>query len=99
MGKPSHLFRICTNINLSRLKDQLDQINRQLKHIDTRRVEDVEYRRPSIDSCDTMRFNRMKLMNDGDGRCNALFYYLIILLDDIVYVYILYDCDDCVTCL
>ena len=31
--------------------------------------------------------------------CNALFNYLIILLDGIVYVYILYDYDDYVTCL
>jgi len=29
--------------------------------------------------------------------CNALFNYLIILLDDMVYVYILYDFDDYVT--
>jgi len=29
--------------------------------------------------------------------CNALSNYLIILLDDMVYVYILYDFDDCVT--
>ena len=32
-----------------------------------------------------------------DGDCNALSNYLIILLDDMVYVYILYDFDDYVT--
>jgi len=31
------------------------------------------------------------------GHCNALFNYLIILLGDMVYVYILYDFDDFVT--
>ena len=30
-------------------------------------------------------------------KCNALSNYLIILLDDMVYVYILYDFDDYVT--
>jgi len=29
-GKPPHLFKIRTDITLSWLKDQLDQINRQL---------------------------------------------------------------------
>ena len=34
-----------------------------------------------------------------EALCNALFNYLIILLDGIVYVYILYVYDDYVTCL
>jgi len=32
-----------------------------------------------------------------DSGCNALFNYLIVLLEDIVYNYILYDFDDYVT--
>jgi len=31
-------------------------------------VDDVEYRRPSIDSARSVRFTRMKLMNDDDVR-------------------------------
>jgi len=34
---------------LSGLKDQLDQINHKLNHRDTRRVDGVEYARPSSD--------------------------------------------------
>ena len=33
-----HLLRIRNDVTLSGLKDQLDQINRQLNHRDTRRV-------------------------------------------------------------
>ena len=42
-GTPPHLFRIHNDVTLSGLKDELDQINRQLNHRDTRRVVDVEY--------------------------------------------------------
>jgi len=38
------------------------------------------------------------LKQSGRMWCNALSNYLIILLDDMVYVYILYDFDDFVTC-
>lgn len=41
--KPPHLFKICTDVMLSRLKDQLDQIYRQLNNEDIRRGDDVEY--------------------------------------------------------
>jgi len=41
--KPPHLFRIRNDATLSGLKDQLDQINFQLKHRNTRRVVGVEY--------------------------------------------------------
>jgi len=44
--KPPHLFRIRNDVTLSGLKDQLDQINRQLNHRDMRRVVSVEYRCP-----------------------------------------------------
>ncbi|AES95398.1 hypothetical protein MTR_5g025030 [Medicago truncatula] len=57
---------IHTDVTISRLKDQLDQINRQLNHKDTRRVDDVEYRHPSTDSARSVWFSRMKLMNDDD---------------------------------
>jgi len=50
------------------LKDQLDQISRQLNHRDTRRVDCVDYRRPSSDLAGTLWFSRMKLVNDDDVR-------------------------------
>ena len=49
-GKPPHLFRIRNDVTLSGLKDQLDQINRQLNHRDTWRMVGVEYRCPLSDS-------------------------------------------------
>ena len=67
-GKPPHLFKIRTDVNLYGLKDHLDQINRQLNHKDKKRVDDVEYRRLSTDSAGTLQFSRMKLMNDDDMR-------------------------------
>jgi len=67
-GKPPHLFRIRNDVTLSGLKDQLDQINRQLNHRDTRRMVGVEYRCPLSDSAGSLQFNRMKLKNDNDVR-------------------------------
>ena len=67
-GTPPHLFRIRDDVTLSGLKDELDQINRQLNHRDTRRVVGVEYRCPLSDSAGSLRFSRMKLTNDGDVR-------------------------------
>ena len=67
-GTPPHLFRIRDDVTLSGLKDELDQINRQLNHRDTRRVVGVEYRCPLSDSAGSLRFSRMKLANDGDVR-------------------------------
>ena len=66
--KPPHLYRIRNNVTFFELKDQLDQINRQLNHRDTRRVVGVEYRCPLSDSAGSLRFNRMKLTNDDDVR-------------------------------
>jgi len=42
-GTPTHLFRIRNDVTLFGMKDELDQINRQLNHRDTRRVVGVEY--------------------------------------------------------
>jgi len=67
-GKPPHLFRIHNDVTLFALKDQLDQINRQLNHINTRRVVVIEYRCPLSDSAGSLRFSRMKLTNDDDVR-------------------------------
>jgi len=47
--KPS-LFRVCVGVTLCDLKDQVDQINDHLNHDDTRRMDNVEYRRPLINS-------------------------------------------------
>ena len=67
-GKPPHLFMIRNDVTLSGLKDQLDQINCQLNHRDTRRVDGVDYWRPSTDSARIVQFSRMKLENDDDMR-------------------------------
>jgi len=64
-GKPPHLFRIHNDVTLSGLKDQLDQINSQLNHRDTRRVVGVEYWCPLSDSAESLR---LKLTNDDDVR-------------------------------
>jgi len=72
-GKPPHLFRICIVVTLSELKGQLDQINRQLNYRDTRRVDNVEYWRPSTDSVKSVRFSRVKLMNDDGVRTILIF--------------------------
>jgi len=67
-GTPPHLFRIHNDVTLSGLKDELDQINCQLNHRDTRRVVGVEYQCPLSDSAGSLRFSRMKLTNDDDVR-------------------------------
>ncbi|KEH41036.1 hypothetical protein MTR_1g041105 [Medicago truncatula] len=51
-GKP-HLFRVRNDVTFSG---------------DTRRVDDVEYRHPSISSIRVVQFSQMKLMNDNDVR-------------------------------
>jgi hypothetical protein len=66
--KPTHLSMIHTDVTLSRLKGQLDQINCQLNYRDTGWVDGVKYRRPSIDSVKSVRFSRMKLMNEDKVR-------------------------------
>jgi hypothetical protein len=65
---------IRTDITFSELKDHLDQINSQLNHRDTKRMDDVEYRRSSIDSAGAVRFSRMKLKNDNDMRTIFLIF-------------------------
>jgi len=67
-GTPPHVFRIRNDVTLSGLKDELDQINRQLNHRDTRRVVGVEYRCSLFDSAGSLRFSWMKLTNDADVR-------------------------------
>jgi hypothetical protein len=56
-GTPPHLFSIHDDVSLSGLKDELDQINRQLNRRDTRRVVGVEYRCPLSDSVGSLRFS------------------------------------------
>jgi len=73
-GESPHLFKIRTNVTLSGLKDELDQINRQLNHIDTRRVDGVDYRRPSIDSIGTPWFSQMKLASNDYVRTMLLIF-------------------------
>jgi len=71
-GKPPHMFMIRNDVSLYALKSQLNQINLKLNYRDTRRVDGVEYRRPSTDSIGGVRFSRIKLMNDDDVR--TMFY-------------------------
>ena len=52
----------------------MNQINLELNYRDTRMVYGVEYRRPSTDSAKSVRFNRMKLMNDDDVRTMFLIF-------------------------
>jgi len=73
-GKPPHMFRIHTDVTLFGLKDQLDQINRQLNHRNTQRMDGVEYRRPSTDSARSVWFGRMKLMNNDEVRTMFLIF-------------------------
>jgi len=54
-GTPPHLFRIRNDVTFSGLKDELDQINCQLHHKDTRRVVGVEYRCPMCDLAGSLR--------------------------------------------
>jgi len=56
-GKPPHLCRIRNDVTLYGLKDELDQINRQLNHKDTRRVVSVEYRCLLSDLAGSLRFS------------------------------------------
>jgi len=67
-GTPPHLFRIRNDVTLSGLKDELDQINCQLNHRETRRVVGVEYRCPLSDSVGSLWFSQMKLRNNDDMR-------------------------------
>jgi len=67
-GTPPYLFRIHNDVTLSGLKDELDQINLQLNHRDTKRVVSVEYRCSLSDSVSSLRFSRMKLINDNGVR-------------------------------
>ena len=67
-GTPPHLFRIRNDVTLSGLKDELNQINCQLNHRDTRRVVGVEYRCPLSNSSRSIWFSRMKLTNNDDVR-------------------------------
>jgi len=67
-GKLNKLFKVQVDVTLKNLKDQLDEIIQWLNHGDTRRVEDVWYERPSIDSVGRLTFTQMLLMNDNDVR-------------------------------
>jgi len=67
-GGKSNLFRVRVDVTLTDLKDQLDQINRQLNHRNIRRVDDVGYRQPSINSIGRLQFSQMMLTNDDDVR-------------------------------
>lgn len=79
-GKP-HLFRVQNDITLSKLKDQLYQINHQLSHRDTRIVDNVDYRRPSTDSAGRVQFNRMKFKNYDDVRLCSQYLVSMVLKD------------------
>ena len=66
-GKPT-LLRIRVDVTLSGLKDQLNQINRDLHYREIRSVDSIEYRRPSTGSDGSIEYTQMKLKNDDDVR-------------------------------
>jgi hypothetical protein len=66
-GKPN-LFRIYIDVTLGDLKHKLTQLNCRLHSRDERRVTDIEYRRLSVCSEETVLFTNMKLKNDGNVR-------------------------------
>jgi hypothetical protein len=68
----SNMFKVWVDVMLLDLKDKLNQINRRLNHKDTRRMDNVEYRRPSTDSDESVQFTQMKLKNDDDVRNHVL---------------------------
>ena len=63
-GRKPNLFGVWVGVTLVDLKYQLDQINRRLNHRDTRRVDNVGYRRPSVNSVRRLQFSKMMLTND-----------------------------------
>jgi len=65
--KPN-LFRVHVDVTLSNMNDQLDQINSRLNHRDTRRINNVQYRHPSVDSDGRVRCTLMKLQNNEIAR-------------------------------
>ena len=65
-GNP-HLFKVQVDIMLKDLNDQLNEINQGLDPGDTRRVEYVWYKRPSLDE-GRITFGRPEILNDDDVR-------------------------------
>jgi hypothetical protein len=57
-GKPN-LFRVWVDVTLSELKDQLDQINHRLNNMNTRRMDNVKYHRPSTNSNGSVQFTHI----------------------------------------
>jgi hypothetical protein len=64
----SNLFRIHVDVTLGDLNHQLTQLNSRFHFQDQRRVTEVEYRRPSVCSDETVLFTNMKLQNNDDVR-------------------------------
>lgn len=69
--KPN-LFRIIDGVILCNLRDQLNGL---LNYDDTRRLINVEYRRPSIGSYGRVRFTKMKLQSYIDIRTILSIFY------------------------
>jgi hypothetical protein len=84
-GENPHMFRVHNDITLFELKDMLYQINHQLNHRDTRRVDNVDYRRPSTDSAGRVQFNQMKFKNDDDVRLCSRYLVSMVLKDQSIW--------------
>jgi len=67
-GTKPNLFRVLVDVTLVYLKDQPDQINQRLNHIYKSRVDEVRYRRPSIDSVERLQVIQMMPTNNYDLR-------------------------------
>lgn len=73
-GGGPNMFRVHLDVTLYGLKDHQDQINSSLNHKDTRRMDNVEYRCPSMDLDWGVRFTQMKLWNDGNVRTTIFMF-------------------------
>jgi len=66
-GEPQRLKVRCLNVTLQGLKDQLNEFNQAVNPIDTRRVEYVRYKRPTLNE-GRVSFTWLELKNDENVR-------------------------------
>jgi len=66
-GEPQRLKVRCLDVTLRGLKDQLNEFNQGVNPGDTRRVENVWYKRPTLDER-RISFSWVELANDENVR-------------------------------
>ncbi|AES65211.1 40S ribosomal S10-like protein, putative [Medicago truncatula] len=73
-GNP-RMFKVrYINVTVKGLKNQLDEINKELNPRDTRRVEYIWYERSTLDD-ERITFSRLELKNDNDVRSMFLIFW------------------------